>query len=225
MRLGGGFKKTPPAAVSVGPSSQAPGVKAAGTDAGTKPLGSLSKPPKPTRPAPPKSTPPASPTNQTPAQIGKKLENLGIRKPDLQGLDGSDLKALDQATSMWGTGKDGRHQGIRHIQDYALGKDGPEKMGRLTRLKDILGGGPYSAQDPRSITKVTQTLQSNLPAQGSPYHRVSSNEEGVKNIFFLRSPGATGDPTNSTKGIVVIEFDGKLQSFFNTEFGKFKKLK
>ncbi|MBI4859647.1 MAG: hypothetical protein HY815_05215 [Candidatus Riflebacteria bacterium] len=186
-----------------------------------KPAGSA-RPPEPTgSPAPPKTVASAAPVPgpRTLDDIRRDVERSGIPRDVVDTLDEAGLRRLDDALNKWGTGRDNNNQGVRHIIEYATDPKYADKANRLQKLDEYLGGGPYDPRDPAVIPRVTDTLERGLQQPTT----LKGQPEPNKQVYFI--PKDPGSPlSNKSKGIVVVVYDGKMQSFMNSDYKGFNGL-
>lgn len=158
-------------------------------------------------------TPPAS----SEALIGE-LEQIGLPRSYTETLSPDELAQVKQSLDKWNLDGTGKNQGITHTLDYAAGAGGAGKANRLQKLEEYTGKGPFDVTDPQLLPKVSDTLDE-LVAGAAEVKKV-----GDKSIHFIPKGGATPPFSKGQKGIIVITYQGKYSTFFNSDYRGFGKL-
>jgi hypothetical protein len=155
-----------------------------------------------------------------------ELEKAGVAPELLKGLTESELKAAQQAVAEWGVNAAGKNQAVIHILDYAEGAGGLGKENRLVKLTEYTNYGPFDPRSPSVLSDVTKTLNE-LTAQAAKMSAEGAETVatvGNKTISFVPKGGAVPPFSQSQKGIIIIQQDGKYSTFFNGDWKKFNKL-
>lgn len=154
-------------------------------------------------------------------ELRLELKAMGINEELLKAADKATLDKMKAALDAWNVGADGTNQGITHIIDYAAGSGGAGKTNRLQKLEEYLGIGPFDASDPKVISQVTDALDQQVAKAAA---NGTQRTVGNKVISFVAKDGKLPPFSNSQKGIVIIKFDGKYSTFFNSSYKDFLKL-
>ena len=137
-----------------------------------------------------------------------------IELPDdlLDALKAADIKPTVEALKKWNVNGQGANQGIEHIILYARGIPVTGKEARLTHLHEITGLGPFSHKNPKDIIKITTKLMNYTQTQrGTSLHRSITTQ---KEVFLIEKP-------NSSNGIIIYMYNGKLSTFYRIKIKKF----
>ncbi len=150
-------------------------------------------------------------------KLKDELEAVGLPKSYTDNLTPDELRQAKEGLDRWNLDKNGKNQGVTHTLDYAAGAGGAGKANRLQKLEEYTGKGPFEVTDPALMPKVTSTLDELVASAAE------SKTVGEKVIHFFPKGGATPPLTQSQKGIIIIQYQGKYSTFFNTDYKSFKK--
>jgi hypothetical protein len=152
----------------------------------------------------------------------RQLVELGLSKPYVNRLNEAQREAVKKALDRWNIAR-GKSQGVTHIVDYAEGGGGAQKTGRLERLEEYNGVGPFDVKDPGVIPQVTDALDSLITRDG--VRRGSGNGSTVYWIPRADTPAEVlTNPPKGAKGTIVMKYQGKYTTFHHGEFRRYLKL-
>jgi hypothetical protein len=150
----------------------------------------------------------------------RQLTKLGLHKDYVDGLSEAEREAVAEALNRWNTTDSGTSQGVIHIIDYAKGGGGAAKDKRLNSLEQYHGAGPFDIKDGRLIAEVTDALRVIIHQQGTV-----KKDLGAKTIYWAPRAGVSLPPSNSAKGTIIITYNKDFATFFEGNYGSYKKKK
>jgi hypothetical protein len=162
--------------------------------------------------------------NRDPA--AQALEQAGLKPDYVDSIPPEQRGAVQEALDRWGTGANGKNQGVTHTLDYAEGAGGAGKANRLAKLSEYTGAGPFDPADPLLIPKVNETLDASVAAANSNAAQ-QVRIQGDKALYFVPkdnvAPGPSGF-SNNQKGLIIIRFNGRYATFMNGTFKQFVRM-
>jgi hypothetical protein len=151
-------------------------------------------------------------------QLLTELEAVGLPRSYTENLTPEQLTEVKQALDKWNLDAGGKNQGITHTLDYAAGAGGASKANRLQKLEEYTGKGPFDVTDPQLLPKVSDTLDEIIAGAAE------SKKVGDKTIYFIPKGTPATPMAKSQKGMIVITYQGRYATFFNTDYKSFGKM-